>query len=73
MNAKSQEWDKLTANKMSTIKIILDQYDENTRAKITLSPSYEDNLKAGELIEFLMRVGKVCNNTEVTDVFLVPM
>ena len=51
------------------MKIILDRYDIDTGAKIALGPSCEDNLKVGELIRFLMRVHKVCDNTEDTDVF----
>ena len=55
------------------MKMILDQYDEDTRAEITLGPSYEDNLKARGLIKFLMRVHKTCNNNEDTEIFFVPM
>ena len=51
------------------MKIILHQCDEDTKTEIALCPSYEDNLKAGELMKFSMRVRKVCNNTEDTDVF----
>ena len=52
------------------MKIILDQCDEDTRAEIALGPLYEDNLKTGELIKFLMRIRKVCNNTDDTNMFL---
>ena len=48
---KSQEWDKLIANKKSVIKIILDQCDEDIRGEIALGPSYENNFKAEEPIE----------------------
>ena len=68
-NAKYQERDKLIANKKLVMKIILDQCDEDTKVEITLGPSYEDNLKAGELIKFLMRVRKGHNHTKDTDVF----
>ena len=51
------------------MKITLYQCDEDTRAEIALGPSYEDNLKARELLQFLMRVRKVCTNTEDKDVF----
>ena len=68
-NANSQKWDKLITNKKSVIKIILDQCDKNTRVEITLNSSYEDNMKAGELIKFLMRVHKICDDTKDKDVF----
>ena len=51
------------------MKIILGQCDKGTRAEIALGPSYEDNHKERELIKFLMRVNKVCNNNEETDEF----
>ena len=43
--------------------IIFNQCDKATRAKITLSSSYEDNFEAGELIKFLIRVHTVFNGT----------
>ena len=49
--------------------MIFDQCEEDTRVEIALGPSYEDNLTAGELIKFFMRVRKLCNGTEDTDVF----
>ena len=33
------------------MKIILDQYDKDATAEITLDSSYEVNMKAGELIK----------------------
>ena len=42
---KSHEWHKLIADKKSVTEIILDRCDEDTRAEVALSPSYEDNLK----------------------------
>ena len=58
---KSQDWDELIANKKSVMKIILDQQNEDTRAEIVLNSSYED---AGELIEFLKQVRRICNDTK---------
>ena len=66
---KSQEWDQLIAKKKSVMKIVLDQCNEDARAEIALDSSYEDNMKAGELIKFLMRVCKICNDTEDKNVF----
>ena len=51
------------------MKISLDQWDEDTRAKVNLNQSYEDNMKAGELIKFLMQVHKICDDTENKDYF----
>ena len=69
MKLKLQKWNKLIANKKSVMKIILNRCDEYTRAEIALSSSYEDNLEAGELIKFFLRVRTVCHNTEDADVF----
>mmetsp|Transcript_3771 Transcript_3771/g.4076 ORF Transcript_3771/g.4076 Transcript_3771/m.4076 type:complete len:179 (+) Transcript_3771:294-830(+) len=68
-NMKSQKWDKLIANKKSVMKILPNRWDKNTRTEIALGSSYEDNLEAGELIKFLVRLRKVCNDTEDTDIF----
>ena len=54
LNAKPQEWDELIASKKSVMKIIIDQCNEDTPAKIVLDSSYEDKIKAGKLIKFLM-------------------
>ena len=51
------------------MKIILDQCDEDTRVETALGQSYKDNVKAGELIKLFLRIRKVCNNTQDTDVF----
>ena len=51
------------------MKIILDQCDEDTRAKIALDPSYEDNMKTGDQIKFFLQVQKVCNNAKDKNVF----
>ena len=51
------------------MKIILNQIDEDTKVEIAFGSSYEDNMQAGELIKFLARIRKVCNNTEDTDIF----
>ena len=66
---KSQEWDEYIANKKTVMKIILDPCDEDTRAEVSLGSPYEDNMKAGELIKFLVRVHKVYDDTEDKDVF----
>ena len=66
---KSHELDKLIANKKSVMEIILDQCNVDTRAEIALSTPYEDDLKAGELIKFLIRLRKVCTNTEDKNLF----
>ena len=51
------------------MKIILDQWDKDTRVEITLNSSYEDKMKTGELIKFLMQERKICNDTKDKDVF----
>ena len=51
------------------MKIILNRCNEDTKAEIALSSSYENNLKAEELIRFLVWVCKVSNITEDADVF----
>ena len=55
------------------MEIILDQCDEDTRSEISFGPSYEDNLKTGELIKLLRRLRKDCDDTEDKDVFLGPV
>ena len=72
-STRSHEWDKLIADKKSIVEITLDQCDKATRAEITLGPSYEDDLKAGALLTFLMKVRKVCTDTEDKDVFSGPV
>ena len=69
---RSHEWDKLIADKKSVMEIILDQCDEDTRAEITLGPSYEDDMKVVELLKFLTRVRKVCTDSEDKTCFLGP-
>ena len=69
LNTKSQKWDTYIANKKSVMKIILNRYDEDTRAEIALGSSHEDNPEVGELIKFLARVRKICNSTEDTYLF----
>ena len=66
---KLKKWNKLIADKKSVINIILNQYNEDTRAAIALGSSYEDNLEAEELIKFLARVRTVCNDTDDADIF----
>ena len=66
---ESQEWDELIANKKSVMKIILDRCNENTRAEIVLDSPYKDNMKAGELIKFVMQVRKIYNDTKDKNVF----
>ena len=66
---KFQKWNQFIANKKSVINIILNQCDEDRRAKIALDSSYEDNLETGELIKFLVRVRTVYNDTDDADVF----
>ena len=51
---KSQEYDKLIANKKSVMKIIHDLCNEETKAEIVINSSYKDNIKTGDLIKFLM-------------------
>ena len=68
-NVKFQEWGELIANKKSVMKIILDQYYEDTRAEIVLDSSHEDNMKTGELIKFFMQVQTICNDTKDKNVF----
>ena len=68
-STRSHEWDKHIADKKPVMEIILDRCDEATRAEITLGPSYEDNMKAGELVKFLKRGHKLCTDTEDKDVF----
>ena len=46
------------------MKIILDQCDEETKAKIAIDSSYEDNMKTGDLIKFLMQMRKLCNDAK---------
>ena len=66
---KSQKWNKRVADKKSAMKIILNQWDEDTRAEIAIGSFFEDNLEAGELIKFLARVRTVCDDTEDADAF----
>ena len=66
---KSQKWDKLIANKKSVIKIIPVQCDEETKAEIITDSSYEDNMKTGDLIKFLMQIRKICNDANDKYVF----
>ena len=61
---KSQEWYKLIANKQSMIKIILHQRNKETKTKIVIDSSYEDNMKTGDLIKFLMQMRKLCNDAK---------
>ena len=61
LKLKLQEWNKFIANKKSLMTIIPNQYNEATRAKITLGSFYEDNFEAGELMKFLARVHTICN------------
>ena len=60
---KLQEWNKIIADKKLVITITLNQCNAATRAEISISSSYEDNLEAGELIKFFARVYPVCNIT----------
>ena len=49
--------------------VILNKCNNATIAEIVLNSSYEDNLEAGELIQFLARVRIVCNDTNNANVY----
>ena len=57
---KSQEWAKLTANKILLITIIFGQCDEATRTQIALGTTYKTNCDARKLINFLTRLRTIC-------------
>ena len=56
---KSREWDEYIANKKTVMKIILDLYDEETKTEIAINSSYKENMKAGDLIKFLMQMRRI--------------
>ena len=66
---KSQEWDKLIANKKYVIKIILDLCNEETKADIAINLSYKKNMKTGDLIKFFMQMRKICDNAKDKNIF----
>ena len=51
------------------MKLILGLCDETNRAKTTLGQSPEDDVMAGGLLKFIVRVCKICTNSEDKDVF----
>ena len=66
---KSQEWYKHITNKTTVMKIILDLCNEETKAEIAINLSYEENMKTGDLIKFLMQMCRICNDANNKNVF----
>ena len=51
------------------MKIILDLCNVETKAEITINSSYEDNMKTGDLIKFLMQMRRICNDAKDKNIF----
>ena len=66
---KSQKWDEHIANKKTVMKIILDIYDEETKIEIAVNSSYKENMKTGDLINFLIQMRRICNDAKDETVF----
>ena len=68
-STESHVWNKLIADKISVMELILDQCDEATREEITLGQSPEDDVMSGRLLKFITNMLKVCTNSNGKNLF----
>ena len=64
-----QEWEEYIANKNAMMKIILDLCNKETKTEIAINLAYEESMKTGDLIKFLVQMRKICNDAKDKNTF----